>query len=61
MATTAQQTLTRPKKTAEHFQVSHMTLYRWSKQDGFPQPLRRAQVVLYSVPAITAWLTGVEA
>lgn len=58
MATTTQQTLTRPKQTAEHFQVSHMTLHRWRKQDGFPQPLKRGQVVLYDVAAITAWLNG---
>lgn len=56
-----QQQLTRPKQTAEHFQVSHMTLHRWRSQGDFPQPLTRGQVVLYSIPAITAWLAGGEA
>lgn len=51
-------TLTRPKQTAAHFQVSHMTLHRWGKQEGFPQPLKRGQVVLYDVAAIAAWLAG---
>lgn len=65
MAMTAQQItpvkLTRPKQTAEHFQVSHMTIYRWSKQSGFPQPIKRGQIVLYDVAAITEWLNCVEA
>lgn len=57
MVTTRQATpLTRPIQTAELFNISVMTLHRWRKQDGFPQPLKRGQVVLYSVPAITAWL-----
>lgn len=51
-------TPTRPKQTAAHFQVSHMTLHRWRKQKGFPQPLKRGSVVLYDVAAITAWLAG---
>ena len=46
----------RPKQTAAHFQISAMTLWRWAQQDGFPQPLRRGQVVLYDIAAITAWL-----
>lgn len=65
MATTAQAsipvtpvTLARPKQAAEHFQVTTMTLYRWSKQPGFPRPLKRGQVVLYNVAAIEVWLAG---
>jgi predicted DNA-binding transcriptional regulator AlpA len=52
------QTLTRPKQTAEHFQISIMTLHRWRKQKDFPQPLKRGAVVLYNCPAISAWLNG---
>ncbi|MGH1451287.1 MAG: helix-turn-helix transcriptional regulator [Pseudomonadaceae bacterium] len=51
-------TLTRPKQTAEHFQISIMTLHRWRKQSDFPQPLKRGAVVLYNCPAIKAWLNG---
>ncbi|MDO8863707.1 hypothetical protein Q6D67_18605 [Haliea sp. E1-2-M8] len=48
--------LTRPKQTADHFQISIMTLHRWRHQTGFPQPMKRGAVVLYDIPAITAWL-----
>lgn len=61
MTATAQQATTapkRPKQTAEHFQISTMTLHRWRKQTGFPQPLKRGQVVLYDVAAIASWLAG---
>jgi predicted DNA-binding transcriptional regulator AlpA len=54
-------TLTRPKQTADFFQISLMTLHRWRSQKGFPQPLKRGQVVLYDVAAIEAWLTCGEA
>lgn len=50
--------LTRPKSTAKHFSISLMTLHRWSKQEGFPQPLRRGQVVLYDIAAIEEWLVN---
>lgn len=66
MAMTTQQArpietaLSRPADTAKYFNISAMTLHRWRKQDGFPQPLKRGQVVLYSVPAITEWLAGEE-
>ncbi len=48
----------RPKQTAGHFQICIMTLHRWREQPGFPQPLKRGQVVLYDIAAITAWLAG---
>lgn len=48
----------RPKQTAEHFQISIMTLHRWSKQPEFPQPLKRGQIVLYDTAAIESWLNG---
>lgn len=51
-------TLTRPKQTADHFQISIMTLHRWRNQDGFPQPMKRGQVVLYDIAAIANWLNG---
>jgi predicted DNA-binding transcriptional regulator AlpA len=50
--------LARPKQTAGHFQICIMTLHRWREQSGFPQPLKRGQVVLYDIGAITAWLAG---
>lgn len=50
--------LKRPKQTAEYFQVSNMTLHRWSKQPGFPKPIKRGQIVLYDNAAIEAWLNG---
>tara|TARA_Y100000815_G_scaffold20699_1_gene17650 strand:- start:695 stop:883 length:189 start_codon:yes stop_codon:yes gene_type:complete len=56
--TTPVTTLTRPKQTADHFQVSIMTLHRWRKQAGFPQPMKRGQVVLYDIAAISGWLMG---
>lgn len=62
---TAQQlppaTLTRPKSTADYFNISVMTLHRWRKTKGFPAPLKRGQVVLYDVKAIQQWLAGGEA
>lgn len=48
--------LNRPTEAVEHFQISHMTLFRWRKQDGFPQPLKRGNVVLYDIAAIESWL-----
>lgn len=54
------QALTRPKTTAQHFQISTMTLHRWRNADGFPAPLKRGQVVLYDVQAIEAWLEGAQ-
>lgn len=48
----------RPKQTAAHFQVSLMTLHRWRKQEGFPQPLKRGNIVLYNLEAIDSWLAG---
>lgn len=53
----SQQALARPKQTAAYFQISLMTLHRWSKQSGFPQPIKRSQVVLYNLPEITNWLS----
>ena len=50
--------LSRPKQTAEHFQVSTMTLWRWRQDPAFPQPLQRGQVVLYDIAAIEAWLNA---
>ncbi len=46
----------RPKQTAAHFNISAMTLWRWCQSPSFPQPMRRGQVVLYDIAAITAWL-----
>lgn len=50
--------LYRPKETADYFQISVMTLWRWRQQEGFPQPLERGQVVLYDINRIIEWLAG---
>lgn len=60
-ATTSQDLLHRTTDTAKHFKISEMTLYRWRKTKGFPQPLKRGQVVLYDIAAIKQWLAGGEA
>lgn len=52
--------LARPKRAAEHFQVTTQTLWRWSKQEGFPQPLKYAQTVLYDIAAIEQWMREQE-
>lgn len=49
--------LARTKQTLEHFQISHMTLYRWERQDGFPTVLRRGNIKLFNIAAIERWLT----
>lgn len=58
MATTQHitQHLARTKAAAQHFQISKMTLWRWRQQDGFPQPFKRGQTVLYDLAAIEQWL-----
>ena len=59
--TTQQQnvaTYSTPKSVADHFEISTQTLWRWRKEDGFPQPLKRGQVVRYNIAAIEAWLNG---
>lgn len=48
--------LARTKQVLEHFQISTMTLWRWEQQDGFPKPLRRGQIKLFSIAAIEQWL-----
>jgi len=48
--------LARPAQTAKFFKISTMTLQRWRRQSGFPQPLRRGNVILYDTTAITNWL-----
>lgn len=48
----------RPITAAEYFDVSTMTLYRWRKQSGFPQFIRRGRTVLYDIKAVEKWLAG---
>ena len=48
----------RTQEVADHFSISKMTLHRWTKQEGFPQPLKRGNIVLYDLEAIDAWLAG---
>ncbi len=47
----------RTKAVLEHFQISAMTLWRWQKQDNFPTPLRRGQIILFDIAAIEQWLS----
>lgn len=48
--------LKRAKEAADHFQISVPTLYRWRQEKGFPQPIKRGQVVLYDTEEIRKWL-----
>lgn len=48
--------LARPTQTAEHFLISKQTLWRWTQEEGFPQPMRRGRVTLYDLKAIEEWL-----
>lgn len=48
--------LARPTQTAEHFLISKQTLWRWTQEDDFPQPMRRGRVTLYDLKAIEEWL-----
>ena len=48
----------RTKAVLEHFQISAMTLWRWQKQDNFPTPLKRGQIILFDIAAIEQWLSG---
>lgn len=50
----------RTKAAAAHFHISTMTLWRWSKLPGFPQPLKKGHVVLYDLDAIEQWLANGE-
>lgn len=56
-STTPHRPLSRPNQVAEHYNISHMTLWRWRKCPNFPQPLKRGRVVLYDVDAIEQWLS----
>lgn len=60
MQNTAPTTKARPKQAAAHFQISIMTLWRWTKRPGFPQPLKMGQIVLYDIAAIERWLMNGE-
>lgn len=51
-------TKARPKQAAAHFRISTMTLHRWRQKEGFPQPLKTGQIVLYDIAAIERWLNG---
>jgi predicted DNA-binding transcriptional regulator AlpA len=48
--------LKRAKEAADQFSISVPTLYRWRQEEGFPQPVKRGQVVLYDTEAIRKWL-----
>lgn len=50
----------RTKAAAAYFQISVMTLWRWTKLQGFPQPLKMGRVVLYDLDAIEQWMEGVS-
>ncbi len=46
----------RQQAAAKYFSISVMTLWRWERLNGFPEPLRCGRVVLYDASAIEAWL-----
>ena len=46
----------RQRAAAKYFSISIMTLWRWERLNGFPEPLRCGRVVLYDASAIEAWL-----
>lgn len=46
----------RTKQVLETFKISHMTLWRWKQCPDFPQPLKRGQIQLFDLEAITQWL-----
>lgn len=47
----------RTKAVLDYFDISAMTLWRWQKQDNFPKPLRRGQIILFDIAAIEQWLS----
>ena len=46
----------RTKDLCLALQVSRMALWRWSKLDGFPVPLKRGGIVLWDARAVGQWL-----
>ena len=56
-----QKILYRTLETANFFQISKMTLWRWAQQKGFPKPMKRGSVVLYNISKIEQWLEQGEA
>lgn len=49
--------LMRTNEAMQHFKISRMTLYRWTKENDFPKPLRRGTVILYNAEKIEEWLS----
>ena len=50
----------RTKDLCLALQVSRTTLWRWSKLDGFPTPIKRGAIVLWDAKAIELWLEAGE-
>ena len=42
----------------EALAVSRQTIYRWSKDPTFPQPIKRGNTVLFNMSAVESWLNG---
>lgn len=50
----------RTKDLCLALQVSRTTLWRWSKLDGFPAPIKRGAVVLWDAKGVEQWLEAGE-
>lgn len=48
--------LQRTEGTAQYFQISKMTLWRWAQDKDFPKALKRGNTVLYNIEKIEQWL-----
>ena len=55
MTETANKILVGSGAAAELFSVSRPTFLKWSKQPGFPRPIRMGGAVRYSVSALERW------
>lgn len=58
MSTDNQRKYARPQDAARYFGINPVTLWRWSKASGFPEPKRiGTRLVLYDIEAVEAWLS----
>lgn len=60
-ATTFKTKYGRYKDLCEAFGVSRTTVWRWIKEPGFPDPVKRGRIVLFDIAAVDAWLNNAEA
>lgn len=48
--------LMRPAELAKTLDVSTQTIWRWTKQDGYPQPLKVGRIVYHDSTKVIEWL-----